>query len=129
MFKHSHSVSFKAIGLQLVEGQYNSNAKTTAVHQSRWPNLFPNILFSNSRRIIAHTFPRTSALSCSQSMSREESKEQCADTLPNIDGRCSSTKTFKISLMLTNHLQLTRMVNFWKTRQPKKSIHLLLVLV
>ena len=72
MFKYSHSASLQAKGLQLVKGHYNSHKKIATMHQSRWPNLFPNILFSNSRRVIAHTFPRISALSCSQSMGHEQ---------------------------------------------------------
>ena len=40
-----------------MEGHYDSNAKITAKGQSKWPNLFPNNLFSNRKGVIAHTFP------------------------------------------------------------------------
>ena len=46
MFKYYHSVSLQAIGLQLVKGHYyDSVAKITEMHQSRWLSLFSNALF------------------------------------------------------------------------------------
>ena len=72
MFKYSHSVSLLATGLQLVKGHnYDFNAKITAMHQSRWPNLFPNILFFNSKRILFLKYQR-------------QAKCKAADTLPNM---------------------------------------------
>ena len=75
ILKYYHSVSLQAIGLQLLEGHYyDSVAKIMEMHRSRWLSLFSN---TNSRSVIVHTFPNVSALSCSESMDRKESKEQC----------------------------------------------------